>query len=196
MDQDGTSALAAKNALHRKLEEARTAVLSTLDGVSEYDRRRPLTPSGTNLLGLVKHLTGGEYTYLSTSLGRPAPEVLPWEADGSVWLGADMWATAQESGDEIIARYRRACAHGDASIDALPLDAPATVAHWPEHRRATTLAVLLVRMLEETAHHAGHADIVRELIDGRGGSDSEELGEDRPWSEYLEQVQRAADAHR
>lgn len=185
-----------KDELHRKLQAARAAVLTTLDGLGEYDRRRPLTASGTNLLGLVKHLSGGEYTYLGTSLGRTPPEVLPWEADGSVWLGADMWATALESGDEIVERYRRACAHGDASIAALPLDAPASVAHWPEHRRRTTLGVLLIRMLEETAHHAGHADIVRELIDGRGGSDSQELGEDRPWSEYLDRVQAAADAFR
>lgn len=193
---NGTPTDAVKDELHRKLQDARVAVLTTLDGLGEYDRRRPLTVSGTNLLGLVKHLTGGEYTYLGTSLGRPPPETLPWEADGSVWLGADMWATAQESGDEMLARYRRACTHGDAAIAALPLDAPATVPHWPEHRRRTTMGVLLIRMLDETAHHAGHADIVRELIDGRGGSDSEQLGEDRPWAEYLERVQGAADAHR
>ena len=64
--------------------------------------------------------------------------------------------------------------------------------HWPEDRRATTLGFLLVRMIEETGHHAGHADICRELIDGRGGTDQDMLDE-HEWRDYLAQVQAAAD---
>ncbi len=69
--------------------------------MGEYDIRRPLTPSGTNLLGLVKHLAGVEFDYLGTSVGRPAP-VLPWEADGSIWESADLWATADQTRDELV----------------------------------------------------------------------------------------------
>jgi len=169
-------------------------VLSKLVGLSEYDLRRPMTPTGTNLLGLVKHLAGVEYGYLGESFDRPPPEPLPWVEDGTIWEGADMWATSDEPSADIIALYRRACEHGDRTIEALDLTTPGTVAHWPPERRDTTLGVLLIRMVAETAQHAGHADIVRELIDGRGGADHDGDGDDDTWRRYLATVQAAADA--
>jgi hypothetical protein len=182
-----------KDVLHDKLRSGRDRMLSRLEGLSDYDMRRPMTPTGTNLLGLVKHLAGVEYVYLGEAFGRPPVPQLPWVEDGSVWEGADMWATADESSDEIVALYRRACAHGDETVAALELDAPGTVAHWPEERRATTLGVLLVRMVAETAQHAGHGDIVRELIDGHTGADHDDLSE-AEWDAYLAKVRAAADA--
>lgn len=179
--------------LHDKLRANRETMLAKLDGLSEYDRRRPMTPTGTNLLGLVKHLAGLEYGYLGDAFGRPAPEKLAWIDDGSIWQGADMWAAPAESTDYIVGLYRRACAHADAVITELDLETPGSVAHWPEERRSTTLGVLLIRMVDETAHHAGHADIVRELIDGQGGPDHDELDESS-WQQYVAQVQAAADA--
>lgn len=181
-----------KDELHRKLEEGRAVLLSKLEGLSEYDRRRPMTPSGTNLLGLVKHLAGLEYGYLGESFGRPAPEKLRWMEDGTVWQGADMWAKPEESSEYIVGLYRRACAHADRVIAELDLEAPGSVAHWPADRRESTLGVLLIRMVHETAQHAGHADIVRELIDGKGGSDHGDF-EETTWREYLAEVQSAAD---
>src|SRR5689334_22825877 len=157
--------------LHGYLQESRDAVLRSLDGLSEYDVRRPLVPSGTNLLGLVKHLTGIELGYLGACVGRPSPVVLPWEEDGSVWDGSDMWATANQSRDHLLALYRRAWQHSDESFEALALDAPASVPWWPEEHRDTTFGELVVRVVDETAHHAGHCDLVRELIDGRSGGD-------------------------
>jgi hypothetical protein len=182
-----------KAELHGKLRESRALLLSKLDGLSEYDLRRPLVASGTNLLGLVKHLGGIEYVYLTTSLGRQKPEKLAWEEDGSVWDGADMWALPSETSEYLIDLYRRACASGDETIASLDLSAPAEVPHWPEERRKTTLGVLLIRMVDETAHHAGHADIVRELIDGQGGSDADMLDE-AGWKTYTAKIQEAADA--
>ena len=182
-----------KEELHRNLKASRAVLLSKLDGLCEYDRRRPMTPTGTNLLGLVKHLAGLEYLYLGESLGLPAQETMSWVEDGSIWDGADMWATPDESSDYILGLYRRACAHADGVITALDLDAPGSVAHWPEDRRDTTMGVLLIRMVAETAQHAGHADIVRELIDGKGGADQDSIDESA-WREYLAQVQAAADA--
>jgi hypothetical protein len=181
-----------KEELHRKLQASRAVLLSKLDNLSEYDRRRPMTPTGTNLLGLVKHLAGLEYGYLGESFGHPAPETMSWIEDGSIWQGADMWAKPDESSEYIIGLYRRACAHADGVIAELDLDAPGSVAHWPEDRRKTTLGVLLIRMVAETAQHAGHADIIRELIDGKGGSDQDDFDE-VTWREYLAQVQAAAD---
>ncbi len=182
-----------KEELHRKLQDSRAGLLSKLGGLSEYDRRRPMTPTGTNLLGLVKHLAGLEYGYLGESFGRPAQETLPWVEDRSIWEGADMWAKPDESSEYIIGLYRRACAHADRVIAALDLEAPGSVAHWPEDRRETTLGVLLVRMVAETAQHAGHADIIRELIDGKGGQDQDSIDE-ATWREYVAQIQSTADA--
>jgi len=181
-----------KDVLLDKLQEARAAVLASLDGLSEYDARRPMTASGTNLLGIVKHLVGVEHVYLAEAFGRPAPDVLPWVADGSIWENADMWATAEESREDILGLYARACAHSDETIAALPLEAEGSVAHWPEESRATTLGYLLVRMVEETGHHAGHADICRELIDGRSGSANDEFDDDW-WQAHVAAVQAAAD---
>jgi Protein of unknown function (DUF664) len=182
-----------KKELHSKLHVGRATMLSKLEGLSEYDMRRPMTPTGTNLLGLVKHLAGVEYVYLGDSFGRSPPETLSWEEDGSVWEGADMWAKADETSEYLIALYRRACAHGDATIGELALESPGSVPHWPEERRATTLGVLLIRMVTETAQHAGHADIVRELIDGQAGNDAN-FADDVDWDQYVAKVQGAADS--
>ena len=80
--------------LRRYFQETRDRVVSALDGLSEYDIRRPVTPTGTNLLGLVKHLAGNEFGYLGDSVGRPAPVKLPWYEDESVWDGADIQSAA------------------------------------------------------------------------------------------------------
>ncbi len=163
--------------------------------MNEYDLRRPVTPSGTNLLGLVKHLAGLEYGYLGGSFDRPAPEPLSCYDDGSVWDRADMWATADETSAYLIGLYQRAGAHADRTIAELDLHSPGHVEHWPEDRRNTTLGVLLIRMVAETAQHAGHADLAREMIDGRGGPDHDSLDE-ATWRQYLEAVQAAADSFR
>jgi hypothetical protein len=190
---DGSAVSDVKEELHRKLQASRAGLLSKLDNLSDYDRRRPMTPTGTNLLGLVKHLAGLEYLYLGESFGRPAPESMSWIDDGSIWDGADMWAKPEESSEYIIGLYGRACLHADDVVAALDLQAPGLVAHWPEDRRDTTLGFLLIRMVSETAQHAGHADIIRELIDGTGGPDQDTIDESA-WREYIVQVQAAANA--
>jgi hypothetical protein len=158
----------AKSDLHRYLTIAREALLWKLDGVSDYDVRRPLTPTGTNLLGLVKHVASVEAGYLGDVFGRPFPEPLPWFADDAE-PNADMWATTEESRADIVGFYRRVWAHSDATVDALGLDAVGHVPHWPPERSEVTLHLILVHMIAETNRHAGHADIVRELIDGAVG---------------------------
>jgi hypothetical protein len=182
--------------LHRYLQESRDRALASLDGLSEYDVRRPMTPTGTNLLGLVKHLVGIELGYLGDCVGRAAPVTLPWYEDGSVWDGGDLWARADESRAYIVGLYRTAWAHSDESIEQLPLDAPADVPWWSDESRHTTFGELLVRVVAETAQHAGHCDIVREGIDGRARSDHDDVGDASAWAAYVAKVQQAADAHR
>ena len=180
--------------LHRYLRRGREALLWKLDGLPEYDVRRPLTRTGTNLLGMVKHLATVEYGYFGDCFGRPYDEPLPWMADGAE-PNADMWATADESREHITGLYRRACAHADATIEALPLDAPGHVPWWGE-RGEVTLRLILVHMIAETHRHAGHADIVRELIDGAAGfspgNDNLAPGDEAWWQEYRDRLEGAA----
>src|SRR5215470_14309257 len=125
------SAFDAKADLLDYLQGARDTLLWKLEGLGEYDIRRPLTPTGTNLLGLVKHQASGEFIYFGDVFGRPHGERLPWLADGA-GQNADMWAAPDETRDYITGLYRRAWQHADATIAELPLDAPATVPWWGE----------------------------------------------------------------
>jgi hypothetical protein len=178
------------------LQRGRDAVVWKLEGAGEYDVRRPLTPTGTNLLGLVKHLASVDAGYLGEVFGRPFPEPLPWAEDDDV--NADMWATAEESREELVALYRRVWAHGDATVAALDLDATGLVPWWPEERRHPTLSRVLVHLTAETHRHAGHADIVRELVDGAAGMlpGVSNLGSEDPadWAAHRARVQAAAEA--
>ena len=181
--------------LHRYLQAAREAFVWKLDGLSEYDARRPLTPTGTNLLGLVKHVASVELGYFGETFGRPSGEPLPWFDEGAE-PNADLWATPDESRQDILGLYQRAWAHSDATIEALPLDTIGHVAWWPDDRNEVTLHRILVHMIAETNRHAGHADIVRELIDGavglRQGNDNMASGDQAWWDSYRDRLERAA----
>jgi len=186
----------AKADLHFYLQSARDALLWKLEGLSEYDIRRPRTPTGTNLLGLVKHATGAELGYLGDTFGRPlSGGPLPWMAAGGE-PNADMWATADESREYIVDLYRRVWAHADATIDALPLDAVGRVPWWPDGRDEVTLHHAVVRVIADTHRHAGHADILRELTDGavgmEKGNDSMPSGDAAWWENHRDRLERAA----
>lgn len=157
-----------KDTLHRYLKVAREALLWKLDGLSDYDVRRPLVPTGTNLLGLVKHVASVEAGYFGEIFDRPFPEEIPWLADDAE-DNADMWATADESRQSVVDLYGRVWQHTEATIAALELDSPGVVPWWSPERKNVTLHTILVHMIAETNRHAGHADILRELIDGSVG---------------------------
>ncbi|MEJ2866960.1 DinB family protein [Actinomycetospora sp. OC33-EN08] len=167
----------AKSTLHHYLVQARDAVVWKLEGLGEYDVRRPLTPTGTNLLGMVKHLAIVESGYFGEVFDRPFAETVGW-FEAHVEPEADLWATADESRAAILDLYARAAEHSDATIEALDLDATGRVPHWPEERAEVTLHRILVHMTAETHRHAGHADILRELVDGAAGlrRDHDNLG--------------------
>ncbi|HTT54473.1 MAG TPA: DinB family protein [Streptosporangiaceae bacterium] len=179
--------------LHRYLQEGRDALLWKLDGLDEYDIRRPMVPTGTSLLGLVKHLAHVELGYFGDTFSRPSADKLPWDASDP---NSDMFAAAGESREFITGLYRRAWAHADATIDTLALDATGRVPWWPPGRNEVTLHRILVHVIAETCQHAGHADIIRELIDGASGLSAERpnLPSEDPawWAAYRDRVERAA----
>lgn len=177
-----------KKDLHRFLQDARESLLWKVGaGASEYDVRRPLVRTGSNLLGIVKHVAGVEIGYFGDTFGRPYEGWVPRFIDESD-PNADMWATADESREHIVEMYRRVWAHGDATIDELPLSAPGRVPWWPEERNRVTLQHILVRVTAETNRHAGQADILRELVDGSAGwlegSDNLPPGDTQWWERY------------
>jgi len=193
----------AKETLHHYLRSARETLLWKLDGLSEHDVRRPLTPTGTNLLGLVKHAAGVEVGYFGDCFGRPIPDPPPWYAAmmaDTAEDNVDMWAPAEESREDVLGFHARATAHADATIDALDLDATGTVEWWGDRGRAVSLHRLLVHVIADLTRHAGHADIVRELVDGsaglRPGVSNLPGGDALWWERYRERVQEAADHFR
>jgi hypothetical protein len=177
------------------LQAGREAVLWKLEGLAEYDLRRPMTPTGTNLLGLVKHLSYVEMGYFGPVFGRPVAEVEPWIRD-DIEANSDMWATVDESREDVVALYHRAWAVTDATIDALPLGAAGHVPWWRPARREVTLHQVLVHVIAETHRHAGHADVVRELIDGsaglRAGNDNLPPADRDWWADYRERLENVA----
>lgn len=182
--------------LLRYLQVAREVLLWKLDGLSEYDIRRPLTPTGTNLLGLVKHVASVEAGYFGDTFERPFGEPLPWFADDAE-PNADMWAAADESREQIVGLYHRVWKHSDATIAMMTLDAIGHVPWWPQERSEVTLHQILVHMISETNRHAGHADIVRELVDGavglRHGNDNMPPVDQASWENHRLRLERVAE---
>jgi hypothetical protein len=157
-----------KETLQRYLRVQRDALLSKLDGVGEYDVRRPHVPTGTNLLGIVKHVAYVQLGYLGDCFGRPSGLPTPWETHPDD-PDADLWVAADESRQEIMDLFRRSADHADATFEILGLDARGEVPWWPEERRHPTLHQVAVHLLVDIARHAGQADILREQIDGAVG---------------------------
>ncbi|MER5769139.1 DinB family protein [Streptomyces sp. NPDC001985] len=184
--------------LLRYLQDGRDALLWKLEGLSAYDVRRPLTPTGTNLLGLVKHVAGVELAYLGDTFGRPFFDGPPpsWWYTEDADHNADMWAAEDESREEIVGLYRRAWEHSDDTVRMLGLDAVGHVPWWPEERREVTLHHILTRVISDTQRHAGHADILRELIDGAVGytRDKDDMppGDQAWWQAHRDRLERVA----
>jgi uncharacterized damage-inducible protein DinB len=150
-----------KTTLLAALQSHRDVMLWKLDGLSDEEIRRPMVPSGTNLIGLVKHLANAEYGWFCETFGRPTEALTDISEDPE----ADMRAAEGEATADIVAFYRRAWAAADAAILELPLEATGT------SYAGTTVSLrwVLVHMIEDAVRHAGHADILRELLDGVTG---------------------------
>jgi len=150
-----------KKSLHVSLDRHRDVVLWKLDGLDDEQLRRPMVPSGTNLLGLVKHLASVEYGWFCEPFGRESDAIPFDESDPE----ADMRAAPHETTAGILAYYGRARTAADQVIDEVDLEVTGTA--W--FGDPVSLRWVLIHMLEDTARHAGHMDILRELIDGATG---------------------------
>jgi uncharacterized damage-inducible protein DinB len=150
-----------KTSLRVALDRHRDAILWKIDGLDDEQLRRVLTPSGTSLLGLVKHLAAVEYSWFCETFGRET-EPLPFDDDDP---DADLRVEPDETTADIVAFYGRARAAADRVIDEVGLEETGTA--W--FGDPVTLRWVLIHLVEETARHAGHVDILRELIDGLTG---------------------------
>ncbi|HEY3505408.1 MAG TPA: DinB family protein [Actinocatenispora sp.] len=186
-------ATAPKDVLTNYLQGARDVLLWKLAGLSERDLRLPRTPTGTNLLGLVKHALNTEVIYFGPTFGRewPTPdELVP--PDGPDPL-ADCYAGETETAAGIVDLYRRVQRFADETIDALPLDATGHVAHWGGDE--VTLHQIIVHVTVDLQRHAGHADILREQLDGSVGllPNNSNVPESTDWPAYARRLTAIAD---
>ena len=106
-----------------------------------------------------------------------------------------MWATADQTREQIVALHQASAREADATIAALELDSPGRVPWWSADKADVTLGRILVHMIAETSHHAGHADIVREMLIGSADTDPN-LPEwtDVQWAAYRSSLERIAEA--
>jgi uncharacterized damage-inducible protein DinB len=142
------------------LDYHRATLMMKVDGVAHDDLRRPMVPSGTSLLGLVKHLAYVERYWFRAVLAGESVD-FPWTDDDP---DADWRVEPHETTEEILELYRSEVERCRAVARDGDLDAPPRM-----EGRDETLRFVLVHMVEETARHNGHADIMRELIDGSTG---------------------------
>ena len=143
------------------LQSHRDVMLWKLEGLTDEEQRRVLVPSGTTLVGLVKHLANAEYGWFCETFGRPTEPLTDISDD----VEADMRAAPGETTGQITDFYRRSWTATDAAVRELGLDATGT----SYAGTTVTMRWVLVHMIEDTVRHAGHADILRELIDGGTG---------------------------
>lgn len=192
-----TGRMDTKDTLLRYLAATREALLWKAEGLTERELRMPHTPTGTNLLGLIKHCASLEHGYLVSCLGLTSDVAMP-EFDFQADPNGDFFATAEESAVGIIDLYRQVGAAVEEALSGLDLDAPAHVPWWGD-RGDTTLGRLLVHVLTDVSRHAGHADIVREGIDGAAGLNAANSNLWEPeggWAGYVAKLTRLADEAR
>ena len=189
--------LGPKEALQHYLRATRDDLIWKLDGLTEREARLPRTPTGNNLLGVIKHCLNVEAGYFGPTFGRafPSPEELFANEVYDEDPQADWYAREDETKDGLIELYRRVASFADETIDQLPLDAPGRVPWWSEGRNDVTLQQIIVHVLYDLSRHAGQVDIMRELHDGAIGwqQQNTNIPAEYDWPAYVERLTAIAD---
>jgi uncharacterized damage-inducible protein DinB len=151
-----------KHALLMFLEAQRSSVLAIVDGLDDQALTTPVLPSGWTPLGLIEHLGHAERHWFQEIVTGSA-EPLPWPDDNTP-------LTTPRPPSAVFAFYRAQCERSNAVLASLPLSTPPRGRHpgWLGEE-TTDLRRIVLHMIEETARHAGHLDVVRELLDGKTG---------------------------
>lgn len=186
-----------KTILKNHVQASRNDLMWKLEGLSARDLRMPQTPTGLNLLGVVKHMAQVEIDYFGDTFGRPWPipdEVITedqFETDPQ----ADWYATEAESAAYILDFYRRVWVFADETIGTLPLDTRGIVPHWSAPKNSVTLQQIMVHVLVDLTRHLGQVDIVRESIDGQVGLSAENpnMPEHQDQEAYIAKLRTLAD---
>lgn len=152
-----------RRALAAWLDFHRATLVMKLDGLDDEQLRRPMVPSGTSLLGLVKHLTETEHSWFVNEFAQlgEAP-IFDTPDDPEAGFRVEPTETAKEIVEAYLAMCER-CRRTVAAAPSLDDTVPNT------RRGRIDLRRIMIHMIEETARHNGHADIIRELIDGAVG---------------------------
>ena len=138
----------------------RGVAVHKLEGLTRDQVTEVTMPSGTTMLGIIKHLAWAERTWFHHYYAGEPHEGVDVDESFVVVPGDAL--------ESVVQHYREACSRSRTIVDEAPsLDAPATIDHRVFGR--VTLGWILMHMTEETARHAGHLDILRELTDGRTG---------------------------
>jgi hypothetical protein len=150
------------------LAAQRDSVLSIVAGLDEEAWHRPVVPSGWTPAGLVEHLGGAEWHWFQGVVTGKVPEPQPGDEDLPPYDPTAAFVSDLPSA-EIIGFYRDQCASSDAVLAVTPLSAPPRGRHGDPEMEPPNVRWVVLHMIEETARHAGHLDIARELIDGQTG---------------------------
>ncbi|MFD1536134.1 DinB family protein [Nonomuraea guangzhouensis] len=151
-----------KSTLLMFLEAQRASVLAIVDGLDVEALSTAILPSGWTVLGLVEHLGHAERHWFQ-EIATGSAEPLPWPDDHTPLI-------TPRPPSVVFAFYRDQCERSNAVLAATPLSTPPQGRHpGPLGDEVTDLRRIVLHMIEETARHAGHLDVARELLDGKTG---------------------------
>ena len=160
---------ASDDMLRTFLRAQRESVLAIVEGLSEQAWHRSVVPTGWTPAGMLEHLGGAEWHWFQGVVAGRHPEPAPADEDLPAYDPTAAFVCDQPSA-EVIGFYREQCASSDAVLAQTPLSARPRGRHGVRGQEEPPDARWVVlHMIEETARHAGHLDIARELIDGQTG---------------------------
>ena len=159
---------ASDEMLRAFLRAQRESVLAIVEGLSEEAWHRSVVPTGRTPAGMLEHLGGAEWHWFQGVVAGKQPE-LPGDAgeDQPPYDPMSVVFTSDASSAEVTAFYRGQCTESESVLAATALSAPPRGKHGLDGFEPPNVRWVVLHMIEETARHAGHLDLARELLDGK-----------------------------